>query len=305
MDLYFQGQAWLNMGITPAITARSRSFFERALAADPNNIEALVGSARADAIAGANLFATDPTSAFAAAEAKLIKALSSVRDHPHAHVLLGFVEICTKRAVEGIAECEHALTFDPNLAHAHAGIGFGKILTGRAEETAAHIGEALRLSPRDTMAYAWMNFGAWRISTSAVTSKPSCGVDVRSRPTEIIRSHIFTWPPPSRSLTDWTTRIPLEAMQTRTGGRNADRRKSLLASEARAAPSNAKPMPGVRTAILATFPHPRLRRRDWHELAAIWRRLANLPGPARLCLDARGGRSQRRSARNGGSNHAP
>jgi hypothetical protein len=125
----------------PEITALARSVFERALAADPTNIEALVGSARADAIAGANLFATDPTSAFAAAEAKLIKALSSVRDHPHAHVLLGFVEICTKRAVEGIAECEHALTLDPNLAHAHAAIGFGKILIGRAEETAAHIGE--------------------------------------------------------------------------------------------------------------------------------------------------------------------
>jgi tetratricopeptide (TPR) repeat protein len=155
MDLYFQGQAWLNMG-TPESTARARSFFERALAADPNNIEALVGSARADAIAGANLFATDPTSDFAAAEAKLIKALSSVRDHPHAHVLLGFVEICTI-VVEGIAECEHALTLDPNLAHAHAAIGFGKILIGRAVETAARIGEALRLSPRNTMAYAWMN----------------------------------------------------------------------------------------------------------------------------------------------------
>jgi TolB-like protein/class 3 adenylate cyclase len=157
MDLYFQGLVWLNMGVTPEILARASSFFDRALAADPDNIEALVGSARADAIAGANLFVTDPTSAFAAAEAKLIRALLSVRDHARAHMSLGLVEICTKRAVEGIAECEHALTLDRNLAHAHAAIGFGKILIGRAEETEAHIGEALRLSPRDTMAYDWMN----------------------------------------------------------------------------------------------------------------------------------------------------
>ena len=54
---------------------------------------------------------------------------------------------------EGIAECEHALALDRNLANAHAFIGFGKIFVGRAEETEAHIAEALRLSPRDTMAY--------------------------------------------------------------------------------------------------------------------------------------------------------
>ena len=57
---------------------------------------------------------------------------------------------------EGIAECEHALALDRNLAAAHAIIGLGKIFIGRAEETEAHVGEALRLSPRDTMAYIWM-----------------------------------------------------------------------------------------------------------------------------------------------------
>ena len=62
------------------------------------------------------------------------------------------------RASEGIAECEHALKLDPNLANAHATIGFGKIYVGRAQETEAHIAEALRLSPRDVMAYIWMNW---------------------------------------------------------------------------------------------------------------------------------------------------
>ena len=66
------------------------------------------------------------------------------------------VDIYTKRAAEGIAECEYALALDRNLAHAHSIIGRGKIFVGRAEETEAHVGEALRLSPRDTMAYIWM-----------------------------------------------------------------------------------------------------------------------------------------------------
>ena len=52
MDLYFQGLAWVNKGLTPDNIAQARSFFDRALSADPDNVDALVGSARADAIAG-------------------------------------------------------------------------------------------------------------------------------------------------------------------------------------------------------------------------------------------------------------
>src|SRR5271166_6024801 len=157
MDLYFQGQAWFNKGRTPDHVAQARSFFDRALAADPDNVDALVGSAIADVLAGVNIFVSDPTAAFAAAEAKLTKALSSVPDHAPSHMWLGAVHMFTKRAAEGIAECEHALALDRNLAYAHSTIGLGKILIGHAEETEAHVAEALRLSPRDTMAYVWMN----------------------------------------------------------------------------------------------------------------------------------------------------
>jgi TolB-like protein/class 3 adenylate cyclase len=160
MDLYFQGLAWYNKGHTPDNVAKARSFFDRALAADPGNVDALVGSAAADVTAGAQLFVTDPMAGFAAAEAKLTKALSSAPDNGRAHLYLGIVDICTKRAAEGIAECEHALALDRNLASAHAYIGMGKIFVGRAEETEAHVGESLRLSPRDTNAYIWMGIAA-------------------------------------------------------------------------------------------------------------------------------------------------
>jgi tetratricopeptide (TPR) repeat protein len=107
---------------------------------------------------GANFFVTDPMAAFMAAEAKLTKVLSSVPDHARGHRLLGYVEILTKRAVQGIAECERALELDRNLASAHAFIGLGKTFIGRAEETEAHVGDALRLSPRDTSAHTWKSF---------------------------------------------------------------------------------------------------------------------------------------------------
>jgi TolB-like protein/class 3 adenylate cyclase/TPR repeat protein len=158
MDLYFQGLTWLNKGLTPDNLAQARSFFDRALSVDPGNVDALVGSAVADAREGANSFVTDPSAAFAAAEAKLTKALSSVPDHARGHMWLGLVDMWTKRAAQGVAECEHALALDRNLAHAHSIIGRAKVFVGRAEETEAHVTEALRLSPRDTMAYIWMYF---------------------------------------------------------------------------------------------------------------------------------------------------
>jgi TolB-like protein/class 3 adenylate cyclase len=156
MDLYFQGLAWFNKGVTSDNLVRARSFFDRAHTSDPSNVDALIGLGRTDALEGASFFVTDPVAAFLAAEAKLTKALSSVPDHARGHMFLGYVHICTNRAAEGIVECDHSLELDRNLASAHSIIGFGKIFIGRAEETEAHICEAMRLSPRDTWAYVWM-----------------------------------------------------------------------------------------------------------------------------------------------------
>ena len=157
MDLYFQGMARLNKGLTPDNVARARSFFDRALAADPDNVDALIGSAASDMRRCEFLCDRLPMTAFATAESKMTRALSSVPDHARAHMYLGLVDIWTKRAAEGIANCEHALALDRNLAHAHSLIGLGEIYIGRAEETEADIAEALRLSPRDAMAYIWMH----------------------------------------------------------------------------------------------------------------------------------------------------
>ena len=84
MDHYFQGMAWLNKGLRLNNMAQARSFFDRALTTNPDHVDALIGSARVDALEGANSFVTDPVAAFAAAELKLTNALSSVPDHARA-----------------------------------------------------------------------------------------------------------------------------------------------------------------------------------------------------------------------------
>jgi TolB-like protein/class 3 adenylate cyclase len=91
MDFYFQGVAWFYKGLTPYNMVQARSYFDRALIADPDNVDALIGLAGAEAIEGVNSFATDPVASFAAAEAKLTKALSSVPDHAVGHMWLALL----------------------------------------------------------------------------------------------------------------------------------------------------------------------------------------------------------------------
>jgi TolB-like protein/class 3 adenylate cyclase len=69
VDLHFQGLAWFNKGATPENVARARTFSDLALSADPDNVDALINSARADVVEGSLSFVTNPMAAFAAAEA--------------------------------------------------------------------------------------------------------------------------------------------------------------------------------------------------------------------------------------------
>jgi TolB-like protein/class 3 adenylate cyclase/Flp pilus assembly protein TadD len=156
MDLYFQGRACWNKGATPEYLTQARGYFERALALDPGNIDALVGTAQVEMALGVAGFTDDRIARLAVAETALIKALCIVPNHAVAHVALGVVQTLTNRAAQGIAECERALALDRNLAPAHSFIGLAKLALGRAEETEAHIIEALRISPRDVLTYQWM-----------------------------------------------------------------------------------------------------------------------------------------------------
>ena len=158
IDLLFQGVAWLFKGPTSENLSRARGFFEHAVALDPGNANALVEMALVDFLAATFLFPDDRAARLAAAEAASTKAISLVPEHALAHLCFGCVLGVTNRAEQGIAECEHALAINRNLAAAHALIGIFKAHVGRAEETEAYVQEALRLSPRDTEAFYWLMF---------------------------------------------------------------------------------------------------------------------------------------------------
>jgi TolB-like protein len=161
MDLYFQGRACANKGLTSENLAQALNFFEHGLALDPQNIETLVDMGLVEGSIGANFFDDDRAVHFATAEAAVTKALSMAPQHALAHAALGMIQIQTNRAAQGIAECERALALDRNLANAHGWIGLAKCYVGRPTETEAHFQEALRLSPRDIFVFRWMMFAGF------------------------------------------------------------------------------------------------------------------------------------------------
>jgi len=156
MDLYFLGKALVYRGWTPEYLAEARGIFDRALALDPDNIDAMVWTAAIDLIVATSYFADEKARRVATAEANLFKALSIAPNHAWAHLIVGALLVSTNRAAQSIDEFERALALDSNLAEAHAEIGWAKYFMGRGAETEAHVNEALRLSPRDIFAYRWM-----------------------------------------------------------------------------------------------------------------------------------------------------
>jgi tetratricopeptide (TPR) repeat protein len=153
-DLYLQGVTMLSKG-TPEHLAKARDLFERAVALDSENADAIVGAARVDIVCGANYFCEDRAERLAAAEAALTKGLSIAPRNFWAHLWMGLLHISTNRAGRGIAELEQALALNRNLAAAHGGVGLAKIFLGRAEECAGHVAAAFRLAPSDGAAYMW------------------------------------------------------------------------------------------------------------------------------------------------------
>ena len=158
MDLYFQAMSWYNKAFNPSNLVEARRLFERALALDPSNVDAIVGAALTGNASSMTHMSDDRAARLAELEALAIKALSIAPEMAQAHLCLGCVQIYTNRAAQGIAECKRALAIDRNLAAAHAYIGLAKYYVGHGEETEAHIEDALRLSPRDTSVYLWEAF---------------------------------------------------------------------------------------------------------------------------------------------------
>ena len=153
----FSGQACFHRAPSPDALRQGQSFFERALALDPEISRR--GSVWRRTVCDHGAFgdrgpAGRVRGGRVRPQASLVGCAGSRLGAPAP----GRNSIHTNRADQGIGEFEHALALDRNLAAAHGFIGLAKVFAGRSEETEAHVQEALRLSPRDRLAHVWITF---------------------------------------------------------------------------------------------------------------------------------------------------
>ena len=135
---------------------QAQAYFERALAIDPDNVDALAWMAVACAAFAGGFAVEDRAVPLAAAEAASTKALSLAPDHALAHFAMSLVFGFSNRVERAIPEAERSLALDQNFAMAHAMIGLHKLHLDRGAETEAHVQQALRLSPRDAWVFVWL-----------------------------------------------------------------------------------------------------------------------------------------------------
>ena len=245
VDLYFRGVVTFNKGGMDNIGKRPRTVSSEAVELDPTNIDALVGSARVDAVFGAIYNSAERAERLAAAEAMLVKGISIAPRNYWAHLWLGFIEILTNRASRGIGELEQTLALNKNIGAAHAWIGLAKIALGRAEETEAHVNEAFRISPTDGAAFLWNNvLGLAKLHLGADEEAVANYSVARSTPIATFRSTISTTPrrsrisaastrPEQRSKPGWRSR---RVTQSPTIAMHCRKRQPDLSRPARAHP---------------------------------------------------------------------
>ena len=149
LDYILRGRAVLLKPRTPDTYREAINLFERALAVDPQSVEAqsrLAAVLTARALSGmADLAAAN----LARAKGLVDQALAASPRNALAHFVKGHVLRLQNRWVAAIPEYEAALALDHNLVAALTSLGWCKLYAGSIEEVSPLAEQAMRLSPRD------------------------------------------------------------------------------------------------------------------------------------------------------------
>ena len=124
--------------------AEARRLFERAIAKDPDTVEALIGLAHV--LLG---YSNSPIDDRQHAEALLRRAFDLEPNRAATHFVLGMLRRHQGRMPEAVEAYQTAIALDRNYARAHLYLGVTLAFMGRAEEAIALVHHAMRLNPRD------------------------------------------------------------------------------------------------------------------------------------------------------------
>ena len=157
MDFYFQGRAWFDKGWTPEIVRKAREFFEKALAVDADNGQALGGLALCYAID----FQRDWRVAGIDYEQEIFgsadRALALDRDNTLAYLAKAWYFNGCFRPSDARRVIDAGLSIDPNSAPLFSLRSITNSYLSQFEQAKSDILTAMRLSPRDPSLSQWRN----------------------------------------------------------------------------------------------------------------------------------------------------
>ena len=155
VDLAMQAQAKYYLPDSKATLNDAVTLSERALALDPQNVDALTVLANALIERVDDQWSENPEGDVARAEKAIDAALAVQPENSRVQFAKGLVYEAKRQWGPSIAWYETAIALNPNYADAHANAGFQEIYLGRSEEGFAGLETAFRLSPRDPRVPWW------------------------------------------------------------------------------------------------------------------------------------------------------
>jgi TolB-like protein/Tfp pilus assembly protein PilF len=151
LDYIFRGRAALNRPPTPDNYTETIRLFERALALDPQSVEAQSRLAIALTARVLDQMTASTAADIARAEGLVRQALRPAPRNPLAHFAKGQILRVQKRYAEAIPEYETAVGFNRNWVNALGPLGECKLFAGSIDEMILLVEQAIRLSPRDPL----------------------------------------------------------------------------------------------------------------------------------------------------------
>ena len=127
--------------------ALSRRIFEKAIVLDPNYAQAYRFLAHTYMMEVPTGLSKNPKHSIGKANQLTKKALALNDSLASAHALLGWLYTMSRQHDKGIAECEKAVTLDPNYAQGYFYLGTVLRYAGRPEEAIPMYKTAIRLDP--------------------------------------------------------------------------------------------------------------------------------------------------------------
>jgi tetratricopeptide (TPR) repeat protein len=157
VDLDMRGwvmiQQW--MGITKDYIGEARAWFEQALKIDPNDPDALAGSAYTHFMDYGLGWRNPEIDYEAKVHGQADRAIALAHDNLWAYYVNVNYLAMTKRAAEAVAAADTGLAINPNFARLYVARASAELWLGRNEQAISDVKQAMRLSPHDPEVGWW------------------------------------------------------------------------------------------------------------------------------------------------------